>query len=580
MTTRNEKLSRLTIASPCEAPWDEMQGDGRRRHCLECDRQVHDLGQRTPRQIAALVEANGGHLCARITRDAQGRIVTQEPGLPVATSAHGIRRASPMAAAVVSCLLGLGAAGPASAPAAAAATAASRPLGTPDPGAKRENAPAPGGPGAGLRGRIADTATGAPLPGVEVVARNTFDSQEHSAVTDGDGRYELDGLAAGVYELEARAEGFAIAPRADLLLHPGERQEIALAARARPEPGEGMALGGVVMMQEEPLRRVFEESELVVLATAGSSVRVDQDEDYGEVATEFRVDSTFKGHAPGRGVRVYHAEVGSEVGRFAPGTRVLAFLRARDEETGRKAVYESADYHFGLKVLSADELEAYGERLEALAPLLRHGEPAGLGEWLVATAEEPLTRHEATAELRGALAALQELARRRGTTPEQTAEDLRTIAARFVDGGGRFENEPAPALLAAFLTDEQKERLSLAFQATPRLTQGDLDLYAIIRPWAGDAALSWLADKLRQMEPEAGGLGRQILRLLTEELEDEELKGLLAAADREIEEYGASLDEETAEEAERLVDRKTQAVEKELRRRFVQALGGKVSGRL
>ena len=55
MTTRSEKLSRLTIGSPCQAPWDEMEGDLRQRHCRECDRQVHDFSHRTPREIAALV---------------------------------------------------------------------------------------------------------------------------------------------------------------------------------------------------------------------------------------------------------------------------------------------------------------------------------------------------------------------------------------------------------------------------------------------------------------------------------------------------------------------------------------------
>ncbi|MGH9361582.1 MAG: hypothetical protein ACRD2T_06665, partial [Thermoanaerobaculia bacterium] len=60
-----------------------MQGDERRRHCLECDRQVHDFGQMTPREVAALIEASRGHLCARITRDRHGRIVMSNPELPV-----------------------------------------------------------------------------------------------------------------------------------------------------------------------------------------------------------------------------------------------------------------------------------------------------------------------------------------------------------------------------------------------------------------------------------------------------------------------------------------------------------------
>jgi len=557
-----------------------MRGDERRRHCLECGRQVHDLGQMTPREIAALIEASRGHVCARITRDGHGRIVMSDPDLPVPASTPGSWRASPVAAAVVSGLLGFGGGAEAGhAPPPAAASAAP---GTPDPGAK------PGvdqphqrtAAGAGLRGRIADETTGAPLPGVAVVARNTFDGREHSAATAADGEFAFDGLAAGVYDLEARVEGFAVAPQSDILLNPGERRAVGMQAMAIGEESEETVLVGAMVVAQEPLHRLFEDSELVVLAIAGSSVVVEQGKDFGEVATDFVVSSTFKGRAPGRGVRVYHAKaesVAEEAGRFAPGTKVLAFLRIRDEGTGRRAVYESADYHFGLKVLPAAELAAYNGRLAALARLRRHGapHPADLTEWLVATVEEPLTRHEATGELSGALWSLGELAKRRGTSPEHAAGDLRAVVSRFVDQGGSFEDGPAPALLAAFLTDEQKERLSEAFQAAPRLTEAELALFTIIRPWAGDAALSWLASKFEKAEPEPDGLDRQIMIVLAEELEDEELKGFLAAADEEIAEYESSLAEESTDEASRLADLKSEAVEKELRRRFAQALGGK-----
>jgi hypothetical protein len=313
-----------------------------------------------------------------------------------------------------------------------------------------------------------------------------------------------------------------------------------------------MTTAGVVALTEAPLRQVFAESELVVLATAGLSAAVEPGEDYGEVATELVITTTFKGRAPGRRVRVYHAESAQDRGRLAPGTKLLAFLNPRDGETGRKPVYESADYHFGLKVLPAAELEAYGERLTELARLLRHGEPQPdeVAEWLVATAEEPLTRQEATGELRTALWHLEQFAKTRGTSPGQAAEDLRAVVDRFVAEGGSFAVEPDPRLLAAFLTDAQKERLNEAFRTAPRLTEAELDLYAIVREWAGDAAVSWLARKFRDAEPATAELDRQVMGLLAEDLDNEELKRLLAAAD---EEGGGA--------------------EKDLRRRFVQALG-------
>ncbi|HEX5758468.1 MAG TPA: carboxypeptidase-like regulatory domain-containing protein [Thermoanaerobaculia bacterium] len=552
-----------------------MQGDERRRYCRECERQVHDLGQMTPREIAALIEASRGHLCARITRDRHGRIVTLDPGPPPAAANPGPWRASPVAAAVVSGFLGLGtaaAAGPAPPPAASTAP------GSPEQGAKPEGArpQRPTAKGAGLRGRIADEATGAPLPGVQVVARNAFDGRQHSATTAADGEFTFDGLGAGVYDLEAWVEGFAVAPQSDILLNPGERREIGMQALAMGEESEEVVLAGVMAVAQEPLRRMFEDSELVVLATADSSIVIEQNEGFGEVATDFVVGTTLKGRAPGRSIRVHHAEVeAEEQGRFAPGTKVLAFLRTRDDGSSRRVVYESADYHFGLKALPAAELAAYGERLSALARLLRRGapHPADLVEWLVATLEEPLTRHEATGELSNALWSLGELAERRGTSTEHTAEDLQAVVTRFLAEGGSFESEPAPALLAAFLTGEQKERLSEAFEAAPRLTEAELSLFAIIRPWAGDQALSWLVRKFQTAE--APGLDRGVMSIIAEELEDEELRGLLAAAGEEIHEYASSLADESTDDVPGLIDQNTKAVEKELRRRFAQALGAR-----
>lgn len=256
MTTRNEKLSRLAIGSPCSTAWDGMQGDERRRYCRECERQVHDLGQMTPREIAALIEASRGHLCARITRDSHGRIVTLDPGPPPVAANPGPWRASPVAAAVVSGFLGLGTAAAGAslgraerrpAPLPAASTAP----GTPEQGAKPEGArpQRPTANGAGLRGRIADVATGAPLPGVEVVARNAFDGRQHSATTAADGEFAFDGLGSGVYDLEAWVEGFAVAPQSDIVLNPGERREVAMQGSAIGD--EGGVLGGVMVVAQD-----------------------------------------------------------------------------------------------------------------------------------------------------------------------------------------------------------------------------------------------------------------------------------------------------------------------------------------
>src|SRR5688500_10140539 len=152
MATRNEKLNRLVIGSPCTQPWSAMQGDEKRRHCRECNRLVHDLVQLTPREIAGLVEASRGRLCGRITRDGAGRLVTGELVPPEASPA-GSFRASPVAAAVVGGLLALsGGAASSQAPAPAVASVP----GAPEPEAKPESArpQRPAAPAAVLSGPV------------------------------------------------------------------------------------------------------------------------------------------------------------------------------------------------------------------------------------------------------------------------------------------------------------------------------------------------------------------------------------------------------------------------------------------
>jgi hypothetical protein len=167
------------------------------------------------------------------------------------------------------------------------------------------------------------------------------------------------------------------------------------------------------------------------------------------------------------------------------------------------------------------------------------------------------------------------LAEKRGTTTEYAAEDLRAVVDRFVADGGSFGSDAEPALAAAFLTEAQKERLSEAFQATPRLTEADLELFAVVRPWVGDAAVATLIRKFQAAEPSEDGFDRQVMDLLVTELDDAELKALLEEANAEIEGHWSAMTEELTEEDEKLFEEKSAATEKELRRRFVRALGGR-----
>jgi hypothetical protein len=522
MATRSEKLNRLVIQSPCKKSWEEMTGGDTERHCAECDRQVFDFRRMTPRQITTRLQAAGGHLCAGLTRGSDGRLLTLEPPFePMAPSTWTAHRASPVAAAVVSTLLGLGAASAKSLPEAPPAAAGS---------SDGDRAPAPdaqpkgGGGNALLHGVVADEG-GAPKAGFQVLAVNTLDGQQHTTTTTEDGAFAFDNLSAGVYAVDVSSDTFNAPPAEGVLLQPGESRQVGLTVS--PNVDQSSFRGGAIVATKDPLRQIYRESELVALATVGKSRALHDDS--GEVATELSLDLTFKGRAP-RSLRVYH--YAPSEGATLPGTKVLVLLNPREGESG--PAFEFTDYFYGLMPLSEAELPVYRERLNQLARLTSSGEPhpADLAEWLVATAEEPLTRKLVTSEISDDLGALDRFAEGKGLSADQAAEDLRAVVGHFLAEGKSFEAEPSAEMVAAHFTREQKERLVDALLATRTHTEDDFELYRIAKSLDPEAALSWLVRTARELKPDPNDSSTETLRLIADELGDPKLQALVADAPR------------------------------------------------
>jgi len=525
MATRSEKLNRLVIQSPCSKSWEEMTGGDAERHCGMCDRQVFDFRRMTPRQIATRIQATSGHLCARLTRGADGRLLTLEPPFePMAPSTWTAHRASPVAAAVVSTLLGLGAATakplPETPPVAAGSSDGDR---APAPGAKAKG----GGGNALLHGVVADE-SGAPKAGFQVLAVNTLDGQQHSTTTTENGAFAFDNLGAGVYAVDISSDSFNAPPAEEVLLQPGEIRQVGLTVS--PNVYRSSMLGGAIVATKDPLRQIYRESELVALATVGKTRALHDDS--GEAVTELSLDLTFKGRAP-RSVRVYHYAPNEGEGLATPpGTKVLVLLDPREGESG--PAYEFTDYFYGLMPLSEAELPIYRERLLQLARLTSSGEPhpADLAEWLVATAEEPLTRQLATSEISEDLGALDRFAEGKSLEPDQAADDLRAVVGHFLAEGKSFETEPSAEMVAAHFTREQKERLVAALLATHTHTDGDFELYQIAKSLDPEAALSWLVRTANELTAHPDESSSETLRLLADELGDPNLQTLVATAPR------------------------------------------------
>jgi hypothetical protein len=78
MTDRSP-LDRLSIASPCSADWNQMQGDERRRFCSSCSLHVHDLSRMTTDEAMSLLQQAGqGRVCVRFFRRSDGKVLTRD----------------------------------------------------------------------------------------------------------------------------------------------------------------------------------------------------------------------------------------------------------------------------------------------------------------------------------------------------------------------------------------------------------------------------------------------------------------------------------------------------------------------
>jgi hypothetical protein len=72
------ELDQISVASPCPATWDSMEGDDRTRFCGQCRKHVYNFSDMTRSEITELVIAKEGKLCARFFRRPDGMLLTQD----------------------------------------------------------------------------------------------------------------------------------------------------------------------------------------------------------------------------------------------------------------------------------------------------------------------------------------------------------------------------------------------------------------------------------------------------------------------------------------------------------------------
>jgi hypothetical protein len=98
---RKNFLDLIDVPNPCEKSWDEMLGDDKSRHCLYCDKDIHNLSELSSKEAEKLLFKNKGRVCVRITRDMHGKIVTNDRKF------YQIKRQAKFATSVLSITLAL-----------------------------------------------------------------------------------------------------------------------------------------------------------------------------------------------------------------------------------------------------------------------------------------------------------------------------------------------------------------------------------------------------------------------------------------------------------------------------------------
>jgi hypothetical protein len=69
-------LNGLRVASPCDASWEEMEGDDLVRFCRHCQKNVYNLSGMSRREAAEFVRETEGRLCVRFYRRRDGTLLT------------------------------------------------------------------------------------------------------------------------------------------------------------------------------------------------------------------------------------------------------------------------------------------------------------------------------------------------------------------------------------------------------------------------------------------------------------------------------------------------------------------------
>lgn len=265
-------LKNLNIPSPCGANWESMKGNDQVRFCEHCDLSVHNLSQMTRHQAQRLVSRSNGRLCVQFVPDASGKPLLAQAGMKL----HRIsRRVSRIAAGAFTAALSVNSV-------VAHSSQNSRNELTGHASLPTISQPTSRLGISSVAGRVTDQ-NGAAISGATVALASDQFKLALYASSDADGRFKIDHLEAGMYQIRIDAPGFA--PHDVGAIYVQARGETRVDRSLKPpvmeadsEPAETsfVRLGGVVayVTPEHPFVRAAHEDDLDTLASLISKTDV------------------------------------------------------------------------------------------------------------------------------------------------------------------------------------------------------------------------------------------------------------------------------------------------------------------
>ena len=238
----------VRIASPCPSAWGNMRGNDRVWHCAECNLEVYNFSAMTAPEIEELVAGRqGGRLCARIYRRADGTILMRDCPRSLRAVAQKVSRvAAAMLAAVMSLNSAWGQTG-------------QKPKQCP-PSAQQENHDS------GLALNVVDP-DGALIPRAEITLMRKDGKKKRRGVSDASGQLHMAGLRQAEYLLTVKAKGFRPG-FAEVTLNEGKILELQIKLPVEAVATEVVVVGETLVIQG-PLGMVISVSQSAIPPSAG-----------------------------------------------------------------------------------------------------------------------------------------------------------------------------------------------------------------------------------------------------------------------------------------------------------------------